>query len=98
MSAIQQQIIPAHEERIQLLIAEIARLREIEELNDLYIEELERRYDAEIAQLREALESSESWIDRWSIHVGRCEGDKKCTCGRVAILTEVRAVLAEENK
>lgn len=43
---------------------------------------------AEIAKLRSALASCASWIDRWTAHVGRCEGGNKCTCGRTAVLAE----------
>lgn len=44
-------------------------------------------------RLKEALASCESWIDRWTGHIGVCEGGDKCTCGRSAILYEARAAL-----
>lgn len=52
--------------------------------------------DAEIERLREALASCEAWIDRWTKHVGNCEGADKCTCGRTAVLFEARAALNEQ--
>ena len=56
------------------------------------IEYLQRQWNKTCA-LREALETCESWIDRWTSHVASCEGGDKCTCGRTAILYEVRAAL-----
>jgi DNA modification methylase len=44
--------------------------------------------------LREALASCESWIDRWTTHIGSCAGWNKCTCGRTAILFDARAALS----
>lgn len=60
---------------------------------DIYIGKLE----AEIDRLRAALESCESWIDRWTRHVGPCEDADKCTCGRTAILHEARAALVPQT-
>jgi uncharacterized Fe-S radical SAM superfamily protein PflX len=56
------------------------------------------RLEAENERLRAALESCESWIDRWTNHVGTCKGGDKCTCGRTAILFEAKAALAFEQK
>jgi hypothetical protein len=47
------------------------------------------------AKLGEALESCASWIDRWSGHVGNCQGDDRCTCGRAAVLYEAREAWKE---
>jgi hypothetical protein len=54
------------------------------------------RLTAENARLLLALASCESWIDRWSQHVGSCEGADKCTCGRTAILYEARAAIEQK--
>lgn len=48
--------------------------------------------DVCIEELAAALKTSESWIDIWTSHVGRCDGGAKCTCGRTAVLFEARAV------
>ena len=53
--------------------------------------------DAEIERLRAALETCASWIDRWTTHVGNCEGGDKCTCGRTAVLFEARAAAIEQT-
>lgn len=53
--------------------------------------------DAEIERLRAALRSCEAWIDRWTKHVGQCEGGNKCTCGRTAVLYEAGAALTDEQ-
>ena len=48
--------------------------------------------------VRDALESCEAWIDRWTSHVGNCEGeDHRCTCGRAAVLNEARAALSRSQ-
>ena len=52
---------------------------------------------AEIERLTAALESCESWIDRWTSHVASCEGGDKCTCGRQTILYEARAALNQQG-
>lgn len=44
-------------------------------------------------EMREALETAESWIERWAAHVGNCRGGDVCTCGRTAVLAEVRKAL-----
>lgn len=49
--------------------------------------------EAERDRMREVLKSCQSWIDRWTKHVGSCEGGNKCTCGRTAILYEASAAL-----
>lgn len=54
------------------------------------------RLTAERDAAREALESCASWIDRWTSHVGRCEGGDKCTCGRTAVLAEARDALDQQ--
>lgn len=51
------------------------------------------RLRAENADLRGALESCSSWMDRWSCHVHACAGGDECTCGRSAILFEARSAL-----
>jgi hypothetical protein len=48
-------------------------------------------------QLREALESCQSWIDRWTQHVGNCKGGERCTCGRAAVLYDASAALNEQK-
>lgn len=53
----------------------------------------EQRHLAEIDRLRAALSSCESWIDRWTKHVGNCQGGEKCTCGRSAVLYEASTIL-----
>lgn len=40
-----------------------------------------------------ALETCQSWIDRWTQHVGSCEGGDRCTCGRTAVLYEAGVAL-----
>ena len=48
--------------------------------------------------LEGALNSCESWIDRWTYHIGSCKGeDHRCTCGRAAVLHEARAAIAKEQ-
>lgn len=42
----------------------------------------------------EALASAESWIDRHTAHAGSCLGGSVCTCGRTAVLHELREALA----
>lgn len=49
---------------------------------------------AEIERLRAALESTEAWLERWAVHVGRCEGGHSCTCGLTAAQYEGSAALA----
>lgn len=49
---------------------------------------------AEIERLRAALESAEAWLERWAVHVGRCEGGHSCTCGLTAAQYEGSAALA----
>lgn len=49
-------------------------------------------------RLRAALESCESWMDRWTQHVGSCQGGDKCTCGRTAILYEARAAMSHNQQ
>ena len=44
-------------------------------------------------RLREAAEIAESWIDRWTKHVGNCRGDSTCECGRANALYELAAAL-----
>jgi len=46
---------------------------------------------AEIERLRAALEISQSWLDRWTTHIGTCKGADQCTCG----LTRVQFDVAE---
>lgn len=58
-------------------------------------EACDETWPCEAMKLRAALVTCESWIDRWTQHVGRCEGDDRCTCGRTAILYEARAVLGD---
>lgn len=50
---------------------------------------------AENERLRAALESAEAWLERWAVHVGRCEGGLRCTCGLTAIRYDVSAALEE---
>lgn len=49
---------------------------------------------AEIERLRAALESTEAWLERWAVHVGRCEGGHSCTCGLTAAQYEGSAAIA----
>lgn len=55
------------------------------------------RLTAENERLRAALSSSESWIDRWTSHVGTCEGGNKCTCGRSAVLFDAGDALNQQE-
>lgn len=55
------------------------------------------RLTAENDRLREALSSCESWIDRWSAHVGNCKGGDKCTCGRSAVLYEANSAINQQS-
>lgn len=52
----------------------------------------------EIERLRAALESCESWVDRWTTHAGNCEGGDRCTCGRAAVLYEAGVALRGLNE
>ena len=53
-----------------------------------------KRSKARIEQLEAALGYAETWIDKWSRHVGSCHAPADiCTCGREAILHETRAAL-----
>lgn len=52
--------------------------------------------EQENERLRAALESVDTWLDRWAVHVGRCEGGHRCTCGLTAIRYEVSAALAAQ--
>ena len=54
------------------------------------------RLRADNERLRAALESAEAWLERWAVHVGRCEGGHRCTCGLTAIRYEVSAALAAQ--
>lgn len=76
-------------------IAEIARLQLA---NKQSMAQADMR-SAESCKLRQenerltaALDSCVSWIDRWTDHVGNCEGGNKCTCGRTAVLYEANNV------
>ena len=51
----------------------------------------------EIERLRAALSSCQSWVDRWTEHVGNCEGGDKCTCGRSAILFDANEALNQQQ-
>lgn len=51
-----------------------------------------------VRELRAALETCASWIDRWTTHVGRCEGTSKCTCGRTAVMAEAAAELCANEQ
>jgi len=57
----------------------------------------EKKYKGRIEELEAALSSAESWIDRWTKHVGNCSGGHLCTCGRTLILYEARAALGEKK-
>lgn len=59
------------------------------------LDDVRERLNAEIERLRAALATCESWVDRWTKHVGTCKGGDKCTCGRSAVLHEARAALGE---
>jgi hypothetical protein len=69
--------------------AEIARLQEAKR----HFSALADAKGKENVALRAALESCESWVDRWTGHVGACKGGDECTCGRTAILHEARTTL-----
>lgn len=50
--------------------------------------EADIRLIAAAPELLEALRSCESWIDRWTAHIGNCKGGNECSCGRSAVLHE----------
>lgn len=54
--------------------------------------DMDMHVEAVTKDLRAALGSCASWIDRWTSHVGTCKGGDKCTCGRTAVLFEARAI------
>lgn len=46
-----------------------------------------------LPMMMDALKSASSWLERWAKHVGNCRGDAYCTCGLVAIRSEVEIAL-----
>lgn len=47
------------------------------------------------AELVETLKATYSWISMWANHQGNCEGGTKCTCGKTAILFDVKDAIAK---
>lgn len=56
-----------------------------------------RADQARIAELEAALKTAESWVNRWTAHVGSCKTDTLCTCGRTFVLFEARRALEEKK-
>jgi hypothetical protein len=61
-----------------------------------------RYYDAKLdaaeAKLAKAVETASgpsAWLDDWAIHVGRCRGGARCSCGLSLAQHEARTTLAE---
>lgn len=80
-------------EKIKEQADEIERLREQErKMTNHALERME-----EIERLREALQTAESWIDRWTEHVGKCAGNEGCTCGRTLVLFECSSALQQKE-
>lgn len=50
-----------------------------------------------IERLEAALSTADSWLDRWAVHVGNCEGENTCTCGLTNARYEARAALGESK-
>ena len=46
-------------------------------------------------ELLEAGASAGAWLERWAKHVGSCRGDSECTCGLVAVRSELASALAK---
>lgn len=44
--------------------------------------------EGEVRAIAQAVLSADAWLDRWAVHVGRCEGGPRCTCGLTAIRNE----------
>ena len=86
-------------DEITRLRAEVARLTrenaELREYNSTVLDPHDA-LRAENERLRAALESVDTWLDRWAVHVGCCEGGHRCTCGLTAIRYEVSAALAAQ--
>lgn len=55
------------------------------------------RLTAENERLRAAVSSCQSWIERWTGHVGNCKGGAGCTCGRSAVLFDAANALDQQN-
>lgn len=55
------------------------------------------RLTAENERLLAALGSCQSWIERWTKHVGNCNGGAECTCGRSAVLFDASDALDQQN-
>lgn len=50
---------------------------------------------ADWRRMREALETADSWLDRWGNHVGRCGRESECTCGLARVQHEIHAALEQ---
>jgi hypothetical protein len=50
---------------------------------------------AKLAKAVETTSGPSAWLDDWAIHVGRCRGGDKCSCGLSLAQHEARATLAE---
>ena len=64
--------------------------------DDVTVQELVR-LRVENERLREALQTAESWIDRWTEHVGKCAENEGCTCGRTLVLFECSSALQQKE-
>ena len=53
--------------------------------------------EADNARLREALKTTDAWLDRWARHIGDCPGIDGCTCGLTRVRYAARAALQETS-
>jgi len=53
--------------------------------------------DAEIARKDEAMKGPLAWLERWAVHVGRCEDNPECQCGLLHAQHELRQALKPES-
>lgn len=51
----------------------------------------------EETELQMAAASALTWMERWAVHVGNCEGGNACTCGLVAVRHELALALQPKN-
>jgi hypothetical protein len=47
--------------------------------------------------IREALETAESWLDRWATHVATCPEGNRCSCGLTVVRSEIAQALAAHD-
>jgi hypothetical protein len=52
----------------------------------------------ELLDAESTMQTAHSWLDRWGAHAGNCRGDERCTCGLVAVRSEIDAFLSRISK